>query len=50
MKKIFLLFLCLLIFIVGMSFVSAKEDTHFEIEKDSSGYSAIISLKDSNNL
>ena len=49
MKKIFLLFLCLLIFIVGMSFVSAKEDTHFEIEKDSSGYSAIISLKDSNN-
>ncbi len=49
MNKIFLLFLCLLIFIVGMSFVSAKEDTHFEIEKDSSGYSAIISLKDSNN-
>ncbi len=49
MKKIFLLFLCLLIFIVGMSFVSAKEDTHFEIEKHPSGYSAIISLKDSSN-
>ncbi|MBR0372230.1 MAG: hypothetical protein IJH63_16225 [Methanobrevibacter sp.] len=32
-----------------MSFVSAKEDTHFEIEKDSSGYSSIVTLKDSNN-
>lgn len=49
MNKIFLIFLCLLIFLVGMTFVSAKEDTHFEIEKDSSGYSSIISLKDSNN-
>lgn len=41
--------MCLLIFIVGMSFVSAKEDTYFEIEKDSSGYSSIVSLKDVNN-
>ncbi len=49
MNKIFLIFLCLAIFIVGMTFVSAKEDTHFEIEKDSSGYSSIVSLKDSNN-
>lgn len=49
MKKIILIFLCLLVFLVGMSFVSAKEDTHFEIEKDSSGYSAIVTLKDSNN-
>lgn len=49
MKKIFLVFLCLFVFLVGMAFVSAKEDTHFEIEKDSSGYSSIVSLKDSNN-
>lgn len=49
MNKIILIILCLLIFIIGMSFVSAKEDTHFEIEKDSSGYSSIITLKDSNN-
>ena len=49
MKKIFLIFLCLFVFLVGMTFVSAKEDTHFEIEKDSSGYSSIVSLKDSNN-
>ncbi len=49
MKKIFLVFLCLFVFLVGMGFVSAKEDTHFEIEKDSSGYSSIVSLKDSNN-
>ena len=49
MNKIILIILCLLIFIIGMSFVSAKEDTHFEIEKDHSGYSSIITLKDSNN-
>ena len=49
MNKIFLLFLCLVVFLVGMSFVSAKEDTHFVIEKDPSGYSAIVSLRDSNN-
>ena len=49
MKKIFLIIMCLSLFLVGMSFVSAKEDTHFEIEKDSSGYSSIVSLKDSNN-
>ena len=49
MNKIILLILCLFIFIVGMAFVSAKEDTHFEIEKDSSGYSSIVTLKDSNN-
>ena len=49
MKKIFLIILCLSLFLVCMSFVSAKEDTHFEIEKDSSGYSSIVSLKDSNN-
>ena len=49
MKKIFLIILCLSLFLVGMNFVSAKEDTHFEIEKDSSGYSSIVSLKDSNN-
>lgn len=49
MKKIFLILFCLSVFIVGMSFVSAKEDTHFEIEKDPSGFSSVISLKDSNN-
>lgn len=49
MNKIFLIILCVFIFVLGMSFVSAKEDTHFEIEKDSSGYSSIITLKDSNN-
>ncbi len=49
MNKIILIILCLFIFIIGMSFVSAKEDTHFEIEKDSSGYSSIVTLKDSNN-
>lgn len=49
MDKIILIILCLFIFIIGMSFVSAKEDTHFEIEKDSSGYSSIVTLKDSNN-
>ncbi|MBR0271443.1 MAG: hypothetical protein IJQ68_05555 [Methanobrevibacter sp.] len=49
MKRIFLIILVLGIFMLGMSFVSAKEDTHFEIEKDSSGYSAIITLKDSSN-
>ena len=49
MNKIFLLLICLAVFLVGMSFVSAKEDTHFVIEKDPSGYSAIISLRDSNN-
>lgn len=49
MNKIILIIFCLFIFLVGMSFVSAKEDTHFEIEKDSSGYSSLISLKDSSN-
>ena len=49
MNKIILIILCLFIFIIGMSFVSAKEVTHFEIEKDSSGYSSIVTLKDSNN-
>lgn len=49
MNRMFFIFLCLVVFLVGMAFVSAKEDTHFEIEKDSSGYSSIVSLKDSNN-
>ena len=49
MNKIFLIILCLFVFLIGMSFVSAKEDTHFEVEKDSSGYSSVITLKDSNN-
>lgn len=49
MNKIFLILICLLIFFIGISFVSAGEDTHFEIEKDSSGYSSIVTLKDSHN-
>ena len=49
MRNIFLISIVLFIFIFGMSFVSAKEDTHFEIDKDQSGYSAIITLKDSSN-
>jgi len=49
MNKIFLIFIGLLIFFIAISFVSAGEDTHFEIEKDSSGYSSIVTLKDSNN-
>ena len=49
MNKIFLILIGLLIFFIGISFVSAGEDTHFEIEKDSSGYSSIVTLKDSNN-
>ena len=49
MRNIFLILIVLCIFIFGMSFVSAKEDAHFEIDKDPSGYSAIITLKDSSN-
>ena len=49
MRNIFLILIVLCIFIFGMSFVSAKEDAHFEIDKDQSGYSAIITLKDSSN-
>ena len=49
MKRIFLIIMVLAIFFAAMSFVSAKEDTHFIIQKDSSGHSAIISLRDSNN-
>ena len=49
MRNIFLILIVLCIFIFGMSFVSAKEDAHFEIDKDQSGYSVIITLKDSSN-
>ena len=49
MRNVFLIVLVLTVFLLGMSFVSAKEDAHFEIDKDSSGYSAIITLKDSSN-
>ena len=49
MKRIFPILLIILIFFLCLSFASAKEDTHFEIEKDPSGYSAVITLKDSSN-
>lgn len=49
MRKIFLILIVGLAFLMAISAVSAKEDTHFEIEKDSSGYSAVVTLKDSNN-
>ena len=49
MRNVFLIVLVLTVFLLGMSFVSAKEDAHFEIDKDSSGYSAVITLKDSSN-
>lgn len=49
MKRILFILLIIVLFVMSISLVSAKEDTHFEIEKDSSGYSSIITLKDSNN-
>jgi hypothetical protein len=49
MKRIFVILLIAVLFVMSVAVVSAKEDTHFEIEKDSSGYSSIITLKDSSN-
>ena len=47
MKRIFLILMIAVLFVLSMSLVSAKEDAHFEVEKDSSGFSAIVTLKDS---
>lgn len=48
MKKIFFILIIGLMFLLTLSFVSAKEDTHIEI-KQISDYSVDIILKDSSN-
>ena len=48
MKKIFFVVVIGLVFLLSISFVSAKEDTHIEIEQISD-YSVSIILKDSSN-
>ena len=48
MKKLLLIFFALFVFLVGISFVSAKEETHIEIEQISA-YSVKIVLNDPSN-
>ncbi|MCR5026939.1 MAG: hypothetical protein K6A34_05825 [Methanobrevibacter sp.] len=48
MKKLLFVLLAIFVFLVALSFVSAKEETHFEIEQISA-YAVKIVLKDSSN-
>ena len=49
MKKIVLILAIVALFLLSMSFVSAKEDTHFDIDTQSYQYGVTFTLLDSNN-